>query len=135
MFKKFGFNTIRGSTARGGARAAVACAKLLREGNVLVVSPDGPRGPREIVQMGLIRIAQHGDAEIVPAGAAAKPCKIINSWDKYMIPLPFARGAIFLAEPITVPRNVADDELESNRQKAEKDISAALKLAETEVGL
>ncbi|MER3466435.1 MAG: hypothetical protein C4340_04725, partial [Armatimonadota bacterium] len=54
IFQRFGFRTIRGSTKRGGARAAVQCVRLLKEGETFVFTPDGPRGPSREVQQGIL---------------------------------------------------------------------------------
>lgn len=102
LFKKLGFNVIRGSSGKGGARAAVETAKALRAGGVLVFTPDGSKGPSKIVQDGLLWLAEKGDAEILPTSTIARPRKLMSSWDKYQIPLPFAKCVIEATAPICV---------------------------------
>ena len=119
LFTKFGFKVLRGSTGRGGARAAVECAKALREGATLLYSPDGPRGPSHVMGEGTIWLAQKGRAAIVPAGAAASRRKLLNNWDRYQVPMPFSKGILVVGEPVTVPEGLGDEEREAVRLKAE----------------
>ncbi|HZH98856.1 MAG TPA: DUF374 domain-containing protein, partial [Fimbriimonadaceae bacterium] len=66
IFTKFGFQIIRGSTGRGGARAAVESIRVLRTGDTMAVTPDGPRGPSGVVQPGVILMAQKSGAALIP---------------------------------------------------------------------
>lgn len=133
IFQKFGFRTIRGSTKRGGARAAVECARLLKKGETFVWTPDGPRGPTKKVQDGILWLAQNSGAQIIPAGAASKPCKLFSSWDKYMIPYPFAKSAIVIGEPIAIPKDITQEEYERFRAKLENELNRLEQLAEEKV--
>ena len=71
VFKRFGFQTVRGSTGRGGVRGALQMARKVREGGVLAFTPDGPRGPTHKVQLGVILMAEKSGAPIVPIGVSA----------------------------------------------------------------
>ena len=133
IFQKFGFRTVRGSTKRGGARAAVECARLLKKGETFVWTPDGPRGPTKKVQDGILWLAQNSGAKIIPAGAASKPRKLFSSWDKYMIPYPFAKSAIVIGEPIAIPKNATQEEYENFRTKLEKELNHLEQIAEEKV--
>lgn len=133
-FQRFGFGVVRGSTQRGGARAALECARLLRKGKTFVYSPDGPRGPSQIVQPGMLWIAQQSGARIIPASASSRPRKIFSSWDKYMLPLPFAKAAIVFRQPIEVPKGLDSCQLETLRKKLEHEINLAQEEADRLVG-
>jgi lysophospholipid acyltransferase (LPLAT)-like uncharacterized protein len=117
VFERFGFRTIRGSTGRGGARAAVESIRKLRDGAVLAITPDGPRGPTNQVQPGVILLAQKSGVPIVPIASTANPRRLFSSWDRYMLPLPFGRALIALGEPLFVPADV--DEAGTERLRAE----------------
>lgn len=134
IFRRFGFRTVRGSTGRGGARAAVECARILRNGDTFVFTPDGPRGPSQKVQRGILWLAQKGNAAIIPAGASARPRKLFNSWDKYMIPLPFAKGLIVIGEPIRVPKDSTEEQLEQIASRLETALTELQNEAERELG-
>jgi lysophospholipid acyltransferase (LPLAT)-like uncharacterized protein len=134
LFQKFGFKTLRGSTGRGGARAAVECARILREGGTLLYSPDGPRGPSHVMGEGTIWLAQKGKAKIIPAGASASKRKLLKNWDRYQVPMPFARGVLTLGEPIAVPEQMTEVEFEQVRLEAEEGLDRAEAEAERIAG-
>lgn len=134
IFKRFGFQVIRGSTGRGGARAAIEAIRLLRQGDAVAITPDGPRGPVEVVQGGVILMAQKSGAALIAIGSAAKPRIRAPTWDSYMVPLPFSRAAIVFGEPIYVPENASEQEIEGCRIRLEAAIQEAERVAALEVG-
>jgi lysophospholipid acyltransferase (LPLAT)-like uncharacterized protein len=125
VWQKLGFNVLRGSTGvdKGGARAAAMCAKALKAGATLIFSPDGSKGPAQILQKGVLWIAQNGEAEIIPATTNARPRKLLRSWDRYLLPLPFSRGVVALGDPITVPKGISDEEMERIRCHVERKLT------------
>ena len=106
IFQKFGFQTIRGSTGRGGVRGALQMARQVKEGGVLAFTPDGPRGPTHKVQLGVILMAEKSGAPIIPLGISASRRWLMKSWDQYMLPQPFSRAYFLVGEPIQVPPNL-----------------------------
>ncbi|GIV02535.1 MAG: hypothetical protein KatS3mg015_1365 [Fimbriimonadales bacterium] len=132
IFRRFGYRTVRGSTKRGGARAAVECARLLRKGETFVFTPDGPRGPSGEVQEGILWLAKKSGAVIIPGGAAARPRWMARSWDRYMVPLPFAKAVIVLGEPIRVPKDATDEQLQQIGEQLKQALNEAEKRAEEE---
>lgn len=135
IFRRFGYQTIRGSTGRGGVRAALQLAKKISEGGVLAFTPDGPRGPTHKVQQGTIFLAQRSGRPIVPLGISARPRKLLSSWDSYMIPWPFARGSFVVGEPIFIPPNLDDAGKERAAEQLEEAINACERRAEEMLGL
>jgi lysophospholipid acyltransferase (LPLAT)-like uncharacterized protein len=134
LFEKFGFRVLRGSTARGGARAAVECLRVLRKGGTLLYSPDGPRGPSHVMGEGTIWLAQKGRASIIPAGASATRRKLFSNWDRYQVPMPFTKGVLALGPPLPVPESMSADEFERVRLKAEEALDEAEAVAEGAAG-
>ncbi|KAA0225339.1 MAG: hypothetical protein AKCLJLPJ_01997 [Fimbriimonadales bacterium] len=134
IFRRFGFQTIRGSTGRGGVRAAIECSRVLKRGEVFVFTPDGPRGPSQVVQRGILFLAQKGNADIIPAAASARPRKLFNSWDRYMIPYPFAKCLILIGSPISVPEEASEDQMEEIRQRCENELNRLQDEAERAMG-
>ncbi|MBB2205940.1 glycosyltransferase N-terminal domain-containing protein [Gluconacetobacter takamatsuzukensis] len=108
----WGAGTIAGSTDRkgkdkGGAAALRQLLALLRGGDPIVITPDGPRGPRRTVEQGVIGLARLSGAPIVPVGGWCASRRL-GGWDRMMIPLPFGRGRIVCGAPIAVSRDNQD---------------------------
>ncbi|MGE3936709.1 MAG: lysophospholipid acyltransferase family protein [Rhodospirillaceae bacterium] len=120
----FGLATIAGSTTRGGARVFRQIVRLLKDGACVGITPDGPRGPRMRASPGIIQAARLSGAPIVPLCYAAAPRRVIRSWDRFVVPLPFARGVIAWGEPIEVPRDADDAAQEALRRLLEDRLNA-----------
>ncbi len=124
IFERLGYRIVRGSTGRGGVRAALCAIRALREGAVLAMTPDGPRGPAEEVQEGIVLIAQRSGSRIVPVGVAAKPAWTASkSWDRYLVPKPFARAILIAGEPITVSPEAGPEAMETIRVTLQSSIA------------
>jgi len=103
---RLGFLPIRGSTTRGGVRALRGAIERSRKGIDVAFTPDGPRGPRYVVQKGVIYAASRTGLRIVPVGIEAWPAWVVGSWDEFVIPKPFGRAAIVEGEPIRIAPNL-----------------------------
>ena len=125
----FGITVVRGSSSRGGARALLTLARAVRdEGADILIVPDGPRGPRHVAQGGAVMLAKVTGIPMVPVAFAASAKTVLRSWDRFIIPHPFARAAALFGEPIPVPRHADSDMLEAKRRELETalmDITAA----------
>jgi len=125
----FGARVVRGSSSRGGGRALLTLARLIREeGAEVLVVPDGPRGPRHVAQPGAVLLAKLTGAPVVPMGFGARPSTVLRSWDAFLVPHPFARAAVLFGEPIAVPPDADRDVLEVKRRELEnalQEITAA----------
>jgi len=108
VVERWGYHPVRGSSSRGGALAFRQLARLLRAGNNVVVTPDGPRGPREEVQPGVAALARITGRPVVPVSYDAARKIVLNSWDRFIIPLPFSSIRIVLGEPVE-PAGEEDD--------------------------
>jgi lysophospholipid acyltransferase (LPLAT)-like uncharacterized protein len=114
--RHFGLSVVRGSSSRGGGVALRALATALRDGVDVAIVPDGPRGPREQLQGGVVALAALTGAPVVPLGVGAHPARRLRSWDRFLVPLPFARCALTFGPPRYVDpaadRALAGKELE-----------------------
>ncbi|MDX8397034.1 MAG: lysophospholipid acyltransferase family protein [Mariprofundaceae bacterium] len=110
----------RGSSSQGGARAFLKMIRLARQGRSLGVTPDGPKGPAEVVQPGAVQLAKKSGLPLRAVCYAAKRHWRINSWDKFYIPKPFTRGVFIIGEPIFAGEN--DEETLQAFQKAMDDV-------------
>ncbi len=134
IFRWFGFNVIRGSTGRGGVKAAVEAIDVLKKGGMMAITPDGPRGPSGIVQPGLLLMARKSGAAIIPAALSARRRTLAKSWDRFMISPPFNRAVVVYGEPIFIPKDASEEEVESIRQRIEFETHRAEIRAETLMG-
>lgn len=100
MMRRFGLTAVAGSSSAGGRDAGLALLRGLRAGSVAVIIPDGPRGPRRVISIGAARIALAAGVPIIPCGAYATPSRRLGSWDRMILPLPFARCVAVVAPPI-----------------------------------
>jgi len=117
---RFGMRVVRGSSSRGGAAALRELTAAVRAGEDVAVVPDGPRGPSERVQPGVIVLAALTGAPVVPFGFAARPARRLASWDRFMVPLPFARAAAVFGKPLAIARD-------AERETARADLERALR--------
>lgn len=134
VVEKFGIEAVRGSGGRasgrhldkGGARALVALKKALDAGKNVAMIADIPHGTPRDAGMGIILLARLSGRPIFPAAIATSRRKVLErSWDKTTISLPFGRSAFEVAEPIYVPKNADDAEMERKRQQLTETLNAA----------
>jgi lysophospholipid acyltransferase (LPLAT)-like uncharacterized protein len=88
--QNLGFDTVRGSTSRGAARALLGAARAVTEGRDLAVTPDGPRGPAKSIAPGSAVVAQRTGAPVIGVGVSVRRAWRLKSWDSFLIPKPFA---------------------------------------------
>jgi hypothetical protein len=105
--RHFGTESVLGSSSRGGSAALRALVKAGRDGKHLVVTPDGPQGPRMRAKPGVVAAARATGLPIVPATYAVSRRKVLGSWDRFILALPFSRGVFMIGEPIS-PEGDAD---------------------------
>jgi lysophospholipid acyltransferase (LPLAT)-like uncharacterized protein len=110
LLETFGYGVIRGSSSRGGARALREMLTALREGCVLVITPDGPRGPRHSMNPGLAWMSRATGYGVVPCGFASERHWRARSWDRLMIPKPWSRVVFYYEEPVFVGREATEEE-------------------------
>jgi lysophospholipid acyltransferase (LPLAT)-like uncharacterized protein len=123
IFRRLGYQSIRGSTGRGGVRAALQGVKALKEGGTMAITPDGPRGPSGEVQGGVMLMAQKSGAGLVPVGIHCKPAIFFKSWDRYMLPVIFGRAKMIFGEPIYVAEKATEAEVEEARFRLQTEIN------------
>ena len=122
-----GVGTIVGSTSRGGTKAALALTRRLRDENVIVgITPDGPRGPRMRASDGVVALARLAEVPIFAIAYSASRGKLMNSWDRFLLPYPFCRGVFAWGDPIHVPKDADKELLERKRTEVEAALTAVL---------
>ena len=135
---RWGVAAVRGSShdhakrkAKGGAEAYVAAARELSENGALIaITPDGPRGPRMRAQEGAARLASTQGAPVISVGFSVRWGRHLASWDRFLLPLPFGRGAIVYSEPRLPPAENSPQALARFRQALEDDLNEVTKRAD-----
>lgn len=100
VMKKFGFGVVYGSSSKEGKRAYREMMQLARADCDLAITPDGPRGPAEVVKAGVVNLALRTGRPVIPLAYSASRTKRFASWDRFMLPYPFSRGVIIWGDPL-----------------------------------
>jgi lysophospholipid acyltransferase (LPLAT)-like uncharacterized protein len=125
----------RGSSRRGAVGLLRAVARVVEEGGQVVVPVDGPVGPARRAKPGVLQVARRNGVPIYTAGLSAHPCIRFRSWDRMLLPLPFARVVCHYGEPLRVPSDVTTEELDSFRGELDSRLDALTAAADAETGL
>jgi lysophospholipid acyltransferase (LPLAT)-like uncharacterized protein len=103
FIERSGYGTVRGSTSRKGVVALRQMVETLAAGGNILVTPDGPRGPVYQVSQGIVFLAQKSGAPVVPIHMEYSSCWRLKSWDRFVVPRPFAKLRAIFGAPIAVP--------------------------------
>jgi lysophospholipid acyltransferase (LPLAT)-like uncharacterized protein len=131
----FGIETVPGSTTRGGSAALRAMLKFLKSGQCVGITPDGPKGPRMRASSGIVNVAKLAGVPILPATFSTSRRRLLGSWDRFAVALPFSQGVFVWGDPITVTRSASEAELESARLLVEASLNAITVDADSRLGL
>ena len=112
-----GISSVAGSSSRGGVAGLLELLKRVEQGSDVGVTPDGPRGPRQVCKKGIAAIAQKGAIPVCPVSYSAEQRWQFRSWDGMILPKPFSRGVIVRGAPINVG---PDDDLDAATQRIEE---------------
>lgn len=134
IFRRFGFKTIRGSSGRGGVRAAIEAIDVLKSGGTMAFTPDGPRGPSGVVQEGIMLMARKGRAALVPVGVSARRRWLAPSWDRYLVPKFFTEAIMIFGPAIRLPEDASAEEIERVRTHFEREMHRLEAEAEARMG-
>ncbi len=130
LIQRMGMGLVCGSSSRGGIEAV---RQIVREDfpyRNLAITPDGPRGPRRIVQSGIVYVASRTGMKIVPMGVGYNRPWQLKSWDRFSIPRPTSRARIIYGIPMTVPAKLRSDDLEPYRLALQIEMDRLNALAE-----
>lgn len=124
-FKHLGIDNLPGSTNKGGATAFRGMMRALQRQDIIGIIPDGPRGPSQVLSEGIIQLAKHSKAPILPLTYATTRFITLNSWDRFRIPLPFSKGVFLYGNPIYILDESGNEtyNIESHRLKVERQIT------------
>jgi lysophospholipid acyltransferase (LPLAT)-like uncharacterized protein len=116
MMRSFGLDLVHGSSSKGaaqkgGASGMRALLAVLAAGDQVVITPDGPRGPRRQLARGVAQLAALAGVPVLPCAARSTRRRVLPTWDRMILPLPFGRGVLVCGAPIHVPRDRWADSL------------------------
>lgn len=131
----FGIDTVAGSTTRGGSAALRAMLKALKSGQCVGITPDGPKGPRMRASSGIVNVAKLAGVPILCASFSSSRRRLLRSWDRFAVALPFSRGVFVWADPIQVARDASEAELERLRRMVEDSLTAITAEADRMMGV
>jgi lysophospholipid acyltransferase (LPLAT)-like uncharacterized protein len=127
----YGAHVVRGSGSYTGVRAVRGVYNaIVKEGISPTITPDGPRGPRFEMKPGAIFTAQISGKAVVPIAYASSPAKLLRTWDKFVIPAPFARLRIAIGEPYFPPKRMSEEEMAAAQKELERRLHETFKVAE-----
>jgi hypothetical protein len=111
----FGLGAVRGSSSRRAVAALVGLKRALQSGSDVCLTPDGPRGPRYVIQPGVVKLAESSGAPIIPVHVRFSSAWRFDTWDRFVVPMPFSRVEVTFAEPIHLTRGMDPDTFEKER--------------------
>ena len=100
--KLLGIQSVAGSSSRRGVAATLELMRRLEEGASIGITPDGPKGPRQVCKKGVVTLAQQAGITVQPVSYSIEERWVIPSWDRMIVPRPFSRGVVVFAEPIKI---------------------------------
>ncbi|TAL05404.1 MAG: DUF374 domain-containing protein [Verrucomicrobia bacterium] len=124
VLEQFGVQPVRGSSSRRGAQALRELTSWARKNHDIAITPDGPRGPCYVAQDGVLALAQITGLRIVPVSYSLNWKIRLKSWDRFLVPLPFARCEMIYGRPLRVPREATPAEREELRRQLEAELKA-----------
>ena len=127
--RNHGIGSIVGSTAKdgrdkGGTSALRAMLKALKSGTFIGMTPDGPRGPRMRASDGVINVARLSGAPIMPLTFSVSSGRFLDTWDRFLLPLPFTQGVLYWGEPLYVRRDLDATGIDAARVTLEARLNA-----------
>ncbi len=127
-------NAVRGSSKRGALAAFREALKILKKGDLLVITPDGPRGPLMKIGGNLIELAKMTGAAIIPYSQSTSRGIFLKTWDRFLIPFPFSKGVCVYGEPIFIDKDLSKEAILDSKLDLEKKLIDISKLSDDLVG-
>ena len=130
-----GIASVRGSSSRGGTAALRALARTMKDRGLCGgITPDGPRGPRYVLQPGALLAARLAGALIVPLALGFSRKHVFSSWDAFQLPFPFSRARLVFGEPVSLPGGEGGAAFEERRADLERRLMAVTSAADRPFG-
>lgn len=135
LAKLYGAHVVRGSGSYTGVRAVRGVHQAIAKELISpAITPDGPRGPRFKMKPGAIFAAQISRKPVIPMAYAARPARLLGTWDKFVIPFPFAKVCIAIGEPYFPERKLSESEMEAVQRELEQRLHNVFREAREHLG-
>jgi lysophospholipid acyltransferase (LPLAT)-like uncharacterized protein len=134
LIKWLGHKAVRGSSTRGGYQALRELTEKIMQDARGGMLADGPVGPARVAKIGSVVMARNAEVPLLPVVWGADRCWVLNSWDRFLIPKPFARIVFCHAEPIWIPRSAQGESLETYRSLFEERLNQATRWCDEHFG-
>lgn len=135
ILRRFGLETVEGSSSRGGSVGVRRILRAARSGKDVGITPDGPKGPRRSLKPGVVATAKLTGLPVIPVTFSTSSSFRLNSWDRTMIPKPFARGVFCYGDPVWVPRDLDAEGEEAYRVRLEDALDRLTDEADRAMGI
>lgn len=133
VIEKFGFTPVRGSSSQGGMRALAEMQRVIEQGRYPIFTIDGPRGPRYVAKFGPVLLARATGAPIYCIHFAVDRAWVLNSWDRMIIPKPFARVVIRVGRLVHLPPDPTRDDMQTCYEEMQATLDRVREDAEREM--
>ena len=130
---RWGAETIDGSASKGGIGAALTIRRALKKSSLIAITPDG-RKPAYKMTKGAIIMARDSGCPIMPCSYSSSRAKQLKTWDSFLLPLPFGKAVTLIGEPVFVPKDAGEEDIEKYRQIVEDKLTALMNEADRRVG-
>ena len=119
VIKYFGLGAVRGSYRKASVSSIREILAELKQGTIVGITPDGPKGPRYRIKEGIVELAKLAQRPILPVAYGADRKKVFASWDRFVLPYPFSRILFLWGDPVYVPRDASGGVVEEIRRELE----------------
>ena len=130
VMKYYGLGSVAGSTSTNAKGASLTLLKKLENDNTLIgITPDGPKGPKNVAKLGAVQLASLSNTPIILIAYDFKDKWTFNSWDKMFLPKPFTKGVLVIGKLLHIPQNLTDEQKEIERKRFEDELNKICDIA------
>jgi len=120
---------------KGGMAALIKSSKILKNNGIILITPDGPKGPRMRVKNNILNLGKKYNATVLPITYSSSNSKIFNSWDRFMLPLPFGKVKFIIGTPEKLSSDFTEIDMENSRKKIENQLNNITSVADDYLGV
>jgi hypothetical protein len=133
--KRHDIEAVRGSSKKGAVQAFKKALKILKQGHLLVVTPDGPRGPGMVLGGNVIALAKMTGAAIIPYAPSLSRGVFLKTWDRFLIPFPFSKGVYCYGKPIWISSDASEEDMKKAGIELQKQLNTITRQSDEYVGI
>ena len=134
VLRMFKYSIIPGSSDKSPIRAIIKSIRAMKTGQDMAIAVDGPKGPFHQVKPGALFIAKKMNIPIIPGSNSSFPAWTFHSWDRFILPRPFARTVICFGKPIWLSSDFSENTIQQETRKIERELNRLTQLADCMTG-